>query len=113
MGSDDNAETFMHLAAELYKLNIAYLHVTDGIGDSNNAASKKASWYVPTHAAITPPSLSPCHSLTASLPCVLLCRFGRVASDGFHGKAAHLTLSEIKSAFPGPLIGNGGYDGTT
>ena len=44
MGSDDNAETFMHLAAELYKLNIAYLHVTDGIGDSNNAASKKASW---------------------------------------------------------------------
>ena len=56
MGSDDNAETFMHLAAELYKLNIAYLHVTDGIGDSNNAASKKASWYVPTH-AITPPSL--------------------------------------------------------
>ena len=54
-----------------------------------------------------------CHSLTASLLCVLLCRFGRVASDGFHGKAAHLTLSEIKSAFPGPLIGNGGYDGTT
>ena len=53
MGSDDNAETFMHLAAELYKLNIAYLHVTDGIGDSNNAASKKASWYVPTHAIIT------------------------------------------------------------
>ena len=56
--------------------------------------------------------LSICHSLTASLLCVLLLhRFGRVASDGFHGKAAHLTLSEIKSAFPGPLIGNGGYDG--
>ena len=71
MGSDDNAETFMHLAAELYKLNIAYLHVTDGIGDSNNAASKKASWYVPTH-AITPPSLSRCHSLTAAAAVLLL-----------------------------------------
>ena len=71
MGSDDNAETFMHLAAELYKLNIAYLHVTDGIGDSNNAASKKASWYVPTHPRHHRP-LFLCHSLTASLPCVLL-----------------------------------------
>ena len=56
--------------------------------------------------------LSICHSLTASLLCCCY-RFGRVASDGFHGKAAHLTLSELKSAFPGPLIGNGGYDGTT
>ena len=36
--------------------------------------------------------------------------FGRVASDGYHGASDALGLAEIKAAFRGPLIGNGGYD---
>lgn len=35
--------------------------------------------------------------------------YGRVNSGGFHGLSAPITLAELKSAFPGALIGNGGY----
>lgn len=36
-------------------------------------------------------------------------RFGRVASSGFHGYGAPLTLSELSTVFTGAIVGNGGY----
>ena len=39
--------------------------------------------------------------------------FGRVSSSGFHNAGAGLGLADLQQAFPGALIGNGGYDGTT
>ncbi len=62
MGSPDFRETFLYVATQLNKLNLAYIHVLDGL------------------------------------------------AFGFHNLGQAMTLSDFRSVFKGPLMGNCGYD---
>lgn len=113
MGSPDVCETFLHYAARLDSIGIAYLHVTDGIGQARilpDVSPYDEKSVLPPPGALSTPLFSVCTRWQATTGDTW---FGRTKSSGYHGYGTPLTLAQLKSVFHGALIGNGGYTAQT